>query len=289
MKQIFIFMVAACLGAAATAQKAELAVSYKESWLSHEDTAQVKNREMTLVCNTASSKYYNTMSEYCDSLESTPEGKKQLRDIQMAAWVQHTPDGGITVDMTKGNAPRKSVYIYVLSDMVAGDVTVYDKLAGEMVTYSEPFAEQEWVIEGDSTATILGYECVLAESDYHGRHWRAWFAPELPVSFGPWKLRGLPGLILRAEANGGFRFEASEVGGVAEEIKPIYQKDSYDRVDRKKVLADDEYFRNNELTILAARYGGSVRVLPSASESESPKYTSRFAIECDYTKDKNVK
>lgn len=57
----------------------------------------------------------------------------------------------------------------------------------------------------DSTADVLGYECVMAESDYHGRRWRAWFSPDLPLPFGPWKLHGLPGLILKAEADAAFR------------------------------------------------------------------------------------
>ncbi|MBD5356784.1 MAG: GLPGLI family protein [Bacteroides sp.] len=48
----------------------------------------------------------------------------------------------------------------------------------------------------DTTAFILGYECIMAEIDYHGHHWQAWFSPDIPVNDGPWKVCGLSGLIL---------------------------------------------------------------------------------------------
>lgn len=31
----------------------------------------------------------------------------------------------------------------------------------------------EWTIVEDSTSAVLGYECLMAEPDYHGRHWKA--------------------------------------------------------------------------------------------------------------------
>lgn len=61
----------------------------------------------------------------------------------------------------------------------------------------EDWEKPEWILT-DSVSTILGYECVLAQTDYRGRRWLAWFTPDIPSTEGPWKLCGLPGLILRA-------------------------------------------------------------------------------------------
>jgi len=41
-----------------------------------------------------------------------------------------------------------------------------------------------------------------------GRHWIAWFAPSIPISEGPYKFSGLPGLIIKlSDSNNFWNFE----------------------------------------------------------------------------------
>ncbi len=54
-----------------------------------------------------------------------------------------------------------------------------------------------WKIAKD-TASFAGVHCQKATAYFKGRNWVAWFAPELPFQSGPWKLNGLPGLIVEA-------------------------------------------------------------------------------------------
>lgn len=54
-----------------------------------------------------------------------------------------------------------------------------------------------WKIAKD-TISINGIKCRKATANFKGRNWVAWFAPELPFQSGPWKLNGLPGLIIQA-------------------------------------------------------------------------------------------
>lgn len=54
-----------------------------------------------------------------------------------------------------------------------------------------------WKIIGD-TATFGGLHCQKATCRFKGRDYTAWFCPDLPVHTGPWKLNGLPGVIVDA-------------------------------------------------------------------------------------------
>jgi len=59
----------------------------------------------------------------------------------------------------------------------------------------------EWTILSDSIKTIENYTCLMAKGHVRGRDYTVWFTPDIPVSAGPWKLWGLPGLIVSARSD----------------------------------------------------------------------------------------
>lgn len=79
-----------------------------------------------------------------------------------------------------------------------GKLTLLERIIMDNYRVDEPMPKINWTIHAD-TATVLGYACRKATARFLGRDYEAWFAPEIPRSDGPWKLHGLPGLILKAQ------------------------------------------------------------------------------------------
>lgn len=62
--------------------------------------------------------------------------------------------------------------------------------------YIEKTPDFDWQLSLKEQKIIGGYSCSLAIGKYAGRTYKVWYAPEIAISDGPWKLGGLPGLIL---------------------------------------------------------------------------------------------
>ena len=99
-------------------------------------------------------------------------------------------DGNINL-VSKGSSTNESFYFVSNTQTLK---RIYRLMQNQYIL-DEPYPQLDWKIN-DDTLTIGGYNCQKATVSFKGRTYTAWFSPELPFSFGPWKLHGLPGLIL---------------------------------------------------------------------------------------------
>ena len=167
--------------------------------------------------------------------------------------------------------------MYILIYNTNGETEVFDGQMAMMFTYKEPYETQNWEIE-DSAKTILGYECVMATADYHGRKWTAWFAPEIPIQDGPWKLSGLPGLILEAsEGDGQHQFTATGIQATQQDITPVLSKDLYEKTDRISMLKALRKFEENPVAGLSVSLGVKITVKDDVKFDKSLDF-----LETDY-------
>lgn len=70
----------------------------------------------------------------------------------------------------------------------------YDKIGRNNFFYNEPWANN-WKIENE-VKNINGFNCQKATINTYGRNFIAWFTNEIAISEGPYKFKGLPGLII---------------------------------------------------------------------------------------------
>lgn len=129
-------------------------------------------------------------------------------------------------------------YSNSMADVVCGDYFQIDK----PYYYSEELELSGWEVL-DSFKTICNYECQAAVKEYKGRKWIVWFTYDIPIPAGPWKLCGLPGLILRASTDDDlFTFECVAIKSAD---KKMY---SYQYSKGKKFRSFEEWYKHQKGT-----------------------------------------
>lgn len=248
MKNLIIPIILCVVAIAANAQsKADIEVSYTMT-SPNMRTGKLgdSTHQYILLANSAESKFYSPRTEQIDSLCSTPDGEAKFKEIQRAAALS-----GNFYDI-----PRRDGSMYVVRSAGDNVMKVYDTAGMEQYVVEEPIENIDWTLVEDSVKNVLGYDCIMATADYHGRKWTAWFTPEIPLQTGPWKLAGLPGLILEAVAdNGVYSFVATGIQNTDRQILPVYLSDRYERVSRKDFLKAQRSFLDNPLGQINAKYG----------------------------------
>ena len=277
MKTIHYILLFMALAVHASAQKdvldrASMKCMYRATEL--KDTLDVAFYEDLLILQIGPqvSKCFSYYTFQNDSLRQTPEGNRQASELfnrALADFHKHRDRSRFL-----NSFPRNRTITIVYKNHPAGAITVTDGLREDQVTYRDTLNAQQWTMT-DSTREVLGYTCQQATADFRGRHWTAWFATDIPVSDGPWKLGGLPGLILEAYDKGHqYTFIAVGLERVAEE--PIVftrrgGKNGYRTVDRRAFLKAEMF----DLT-----HGGALGASGLKSTDYEPVYMD--LIERDY-------
>lgn len=106
--------------------------------------------------------------------------------------------------------------------------------------YEETTPNFKWNITQEKLDT-LDYHCKMATCSYAGREYKAWFTEDIPVSFGPWKLCGLPGLIIKAETvDGDYHFVLKSIEKVESDSNIQLWKRDFVKASRKKVFKQEK-------------------------------------------------
>ena len=126
----------------------------------------------------------------------------------------------------RGEMPRNlgSSSVYPIELFISGDKCRINRrtlMTGPILQYEGGSAPMQWSLTGEAEQ-VGDYQCQKAVTSFGGREWTAWFCPDIPVDGGPYKFRGLPGLILKVEDSE--KHFSWTMTGIEKGSWPIYEK-----------------------------------------------------------------
>lgn len=198
-----VFVGAAMPYTLAIAQESDAAlasITYKFTHIN--DTTkpdQPHNEELILYVGQRGSLYKSY-----SAMQRTEQIRKVAQQAMRDDGISNIDFGGINM-----NPVTQSQYYLFLTEQ---KLYKTESLFRTKYRIDQDFPTLDWQIE-DETKDIGGYSTQKAKATFKGRDYTAWFASDLPFPLGPWKLHGLPGLILEAEDSKNevsFRFIAFE-------------------------------------------------------------------------------
>ena len=133
----------------------------------------------------------------------------------------------------------------IFKDYKTKTISMREIVMSDIFISEEALPVIEWELH-DESKVIEGYQCFMATSLFRGRNYEIWYAPEIPISDGPWKFYNLPGLIIEAKDDSGrYSFKATEIISSYESDKKENTKFS---IKKGKVVKLSE-FRNAYATM----------------------------------------
>lgn len=185
-QQLIISTVLIAIAVSASAQNpdtAQVLVHYKFTHVrdtTNRDHPYTENMGLYIGKNSSAYKSYDNVLEQA-------EFKKQVQ-VAMAS----SPDGRINVNRNKKGSGAE-YYEFPNEKKLARK----EPLVMETYLIDDAMPAIDWKISSD-TATYGGLHCQKAVGHFKGRDYTAWFCPDMPLHVGPWKLNGLPGVIVEA-------------------------------------------------------------------------------------------
>ncbi|NMH27298.1 GLPGLI family protein [Flavobacterium silvaticum] len=117
-----------------------------------------------------------------------------ITDTNEALYISTTKDTVFTILDSGEYSSKKSDPFFLYKKLKTQEACYF----GQSV-HKNPVKDTDYKINwqiGKETKTLLGYHCNQAVCQWRGRSYTAFYTPDIPISSGPYKFDGLPGIIL---------------------------------------------------------------------------------------------
>ena len=166
---------------------------------------------------------------------------------------------------------------YLKIDRNKKEVLFFASIGVNNFIVKDNYNEFVWNVSSE-TKSISGYNCIKATTSFRGREWIVWFSPDIPLSFGPWKLHGLPGLILEAsDSTDKYTLKVVKIDYKKDDIlnkdfSTLMQTKNSKPISFQQFLNDAEEARQNLYHKLNEDRGVTVTMMPVVREGEELRY-----------------
>ena len=128
---------------------------------------------------------------------------------------RQSEDDESAVAKQKRNHPND----YYVVDNSTQEMYIVEDFYAEQYKINDTYFQRNWKIDYKKQKEIDGLMCHYAEITFRGHKWEAWFTTEIPLPYGPWKLYGLPGLILETQNESNrYHFVVTKISAVKEKF-----------------------------------------------------------------------
>ncbi|EZH74214.1 hypothetical protein ATO12_15215 [Aquimarina atlantica] len=118
---------------------------------------------------------------------------------------------GATTIRTEIKVLKSKKTPFYFSDLDKKELVFRETVSQELYTIKDSIETIPWKLH-DEFKKVGMYQCQKATTPFRGREYTVWFTTEVPISYGPWKLRGLPGLIMEAtDQTNKFKYEIAKI------------------------------------------------------------------------------
>ncbi len=197
------------------------------------DLTSKQNEKMELLIGEKYSLFESVNGKYNDSLKKVLGTNK---DVSLA----------ISMMIAQKKRSRFNFRILKTNE----ETLVFDSYFSDKFIYKDE-EKLNWEIT-NTKQEISGYNCTLAKTVFAGREYNAWFTSEIPISDGPYKFKGLPGLIVKIEdVKKQYSFELESFTKTKKNFD--FEKNKGIKVSKKEFYTSYKSFKKNFIAQLSHR------------------------------------
>ena len=235
MKQFYIpfifLLISSLVPAQELTDKFKYKATYDLTWqIDSTNSESIQNETMVLFIGDKISRFSSEGQYMADSIKEAYKDRERTQQ---------------SFDEMRSKMPMSALNFYVFKRQNSAQVSFTEKIVKDNYRYTQDIDDLNWEILPE-TKEVAGFVAQKAKASFSGRDYTAWFTTEIPISEGPYKFRGLPGLILKiSDNNGYYNFKLNGFKELNDEISIEFEPEDYLEVSRERFLQIKQEYAEN--------------------------------------------